>query len=249
MVFHLAAALAMVRELSAPDRLGFPFGRLRGMAVRFLLLRAQVLLGRREQWKDDLCRIFAGARHELAQVGQALVAAARLKDAADIYFLSLAEVREGLGGADLRQRVAARQDSYARELQRRHIPAILLSDGTEPNAGPVAELGSDELQGTPVSPGCVRGRARVLRDTVGAHIEVGEILVVSSIDPGWTPLFASVAGLVMEKGGSVSHGAIIAREYGIPAVVSVPQAMTKIVSGQLVEVDGAKGRVRLLKTE
>jgi pyruvate,water dikinase len=82
-------------------------------------------------------------------------------------------------------------------------------------------------------------------DPVGAHLEPGEILVAPSTDPGWTPLFLTAGGLVMEMGGSNSHGAVVAREYGIPAVVGVPDATHKIETGQLITVDGAAGLVSL----
>ena len=88
-------------------------------------------------------------------------------------------------------------------------------------------------------------RARVVLDPVGARLEPGEILVAPSTDPGWTPLFLTAGGLVMEMGGSNSHGAVVAREYGIPAVVGVPEATHKIETGQLITVDGAAGLVRL----
>ncbi|MFH5879667.1 PEP-utilizing enzyme [Arthrobacter sp. NA-172] len=80
-------------------------------------------------------------------------------------------------------------------------------------------------------------------DPVGAHLEPGEILAAPSTDPGWTPLFLTAAGLVMEMGGPNSHGAVVAREYGIPAVVGVPDATARISSGQIITVDGAAGTV------
>ena len=90
------------------------------------------------------------------------------------------------------------------------------------------------------------GPARVVLDPVGAHLEPGEILVAPSTDPGWTPLFLTAGGLVMEMGGSNSHGAVVAREYGIPAVVGVPEATSRIETGQLITVDGASGLVTVL---
>jgi rifampicin phosphotransferase len=90
----------------------------------------------------------------------------------------------------------------------------------------------------------VTASARVVLDPVGAHLEPGEILVAPSTDPGWTPLFLTAGGLVMEMGGPNSHGAVVAREYGIPAVVGVPDATTRITTGQQVTVDGAAGLVR-----
>jgi pyruvate,water dikinase len=156
--------------------------------------------------------------------------------------------------------VAEHRAVYEQELRRRHIPRLLLSDGTEPEAAGLGSavggagsvspgLGDPEpgatgtLVGSPASAGMVTGRARVVLDPVGAELEPGEILVAPSTDPGWTPLFLTAGGLVMEMGGSNSHGAVVAREYGIPAVVGVPDATTRIVSGQLVTVDGAAGLV------
>ncbi len=103
------------------------------------------------------------------------------------------------------------------------------------------------LRGTPASPGIITGQARVILDPTGAHLEPGEILVAPSTDPGWTPLFLTAGGLVMEMGGSISHGAVVAREYGIPAVVGVPGATERIITGQQITVDGSHGIVSLEK--
>nr|WP_275939238.1 PEP-utilizing enzyme [Polyangium spumosum] len=109
----------------------------------------------------------------------------------------------------------------------------------------MAAAASDEhgLSGTPACAGRVTGKARVVLDPVGAKIEPGEILVAPSTDPGWTPLFLTAGGLVMEMGGSMSHGAVVAREYGIPAVVGVAGATARITTGQVITVDGGAGRV------
>ncbi|WP_245781381.1 PEP-utilizing enzyme [Halopelagius inordinatus] len=105
------------------------------------------------------------------------------------------------------------------------------------------------LVGTGVSSGVVEGVARVVRDPKVTTVERGEILVAPSTDPGWTPLFLNAAGLVSEVGGAVSHGALVAREYGLPAVVSVPEATKRIRTGQLVRIDGTRGTVELLDEE
>jgi rifampicin phosphotransferase len=89
----------------------------------------------------------------------------------------------------------------------------------------------------------VSGKARVILDPGNAHLEPGEILVAPSTDPGWTPLFLTAGGLVMEMGGPMSHGAIVAREYGIPAVVGVPDATERLETGQRITVDGSEGIV------
>jgi rifampicin phosphotransferase len=156
-----------------------------------------------------------------------------------------------LTGEDLRTLVAERREAYQQELKRRHIPRLLLSDGTEPEAvaagTPESQMSVSDgsLAGSPASTGTVTGRARVVLDPVGAHLEPGEILVAPSTDPGWTPLFLTAGGLVMEMGGSNSHGAVVAREYGIPAVVGVPDATHKIETGQLITVDGAAGLISI----
>jgi phosphoenolpyruvate synthase/pyruvate phosphate dikinase len=99
------------------------------------------------------------------------------------------------------------------------------------------------LRGTGVSPGVASGIARVIHSPAGARLEPGEVLVAPSTDPGWTPLFLTASALVMEMGGMTSHGAVVAREYGIPAVVGVPGATARLTSGQRVVVDGSAGTV------
>ena len=143
--------------------------------------------------------------------------------------------------------MAERSEGYNAELGRRHVPRLLLSDGTEPvPAVDPRDVAEGALRGTPASSGTARGRARVILDPVGAHLEPGEILVAPSTDPGWTPLFLTAAGLVMEMGGAMSHGSVVAREYGIPAVVGVDSASLRIKTGQTIEVDGGRGVVRIL---
>ncbi|MFC7763203.1 PEP-utilizing enzyme [Catellatospora bangladeshensis] len=196
----------------------------------------------RELPKYYMVRVIAACRAQLALVGAELAAEGRLAEAGDVYFVDLAEARAGLAGADLRDLVARRRQAYDDELRRRHIPRVLLSDGTEPGVTPAAAA-DGALTGTPASAGQVTGVARVIMDPVGAHLEPGEILVAPSTDPGWTPLFLTAGGLVMEMGGANSHGAVVAREYGIPAVVGVPDATGRITTGQLITVDGAAGTV------
>ena len=142
----------------------------------------------------------------------------------------------------MRDLVRQRRDEYAHEMRRRHVPRVLLSDGTEPEAQlTAARKVDDALTGTPASAGSVTGQARVIMDPVGARLEPGEILVAPSTDPGWTPLFLTAGGLVMEMGGANSHGAVVAREYGIPAVVGVDGATSQLSTGQTISVDGTNG--------
>ena len=120
---------------------------------------------------------------------------------------------------------------------------MLLSDGTEPEAARRAGRRRRRAGRHARVAGTVTATARVVLDPVGARLEPGEILVAPSTDPGWTPLFLTAGGLVMEMGGANSHGAVVAREYGIPAVVGVPGRHHPDHTGQTVTVDGAAGTV------
>ncbi|QIN81700.1 phosphoenolpyruvate synthase [Rubrobacter tropicus] len=236
-------AEAMVEELS---RRAYRRGRLRGRLVAFFLNRARALLGMREMPKFCIILLFARVRSLLLPVGRELAEAGRLEDADDVFFLTLPEARAAAAGEDLRELVRERRADHDRETRRRHIPRVLLSDGTEPDAGVPGKTTGD-LNGTPASGGVAVGAARVVLDPAGAGLEPGEILVAPSTDPGWTPLFLTAGGLVMEMGGPMSHGAIVAREYGIPAVVGVPDATGRIITGQEVTVDGSLGTITLGK--
>ena len=215
----------------------------RRVVARALLRRVRALFGAREAPKFHVVRVLAVGRELLNPVGRELAVAGRVAAADDIYFLSVPELRRAIAGDDFRETIASRRAAYRRETARRHIPRILLSDGTEPEN----ELRQTEpaagLRGTPASPGVVTAPARVLRTPQGARLEPGEILVAPSTDPGWTPLFLTAGGLVMEMGGMMSHGAVVAREYGIPAVVGVAAATDRIANGQRITVDGSAGTV------
>lgn len=221
-------------------------GRVRGAIVQAALRRARLFIGLRERPKFQIVLALAEVRRQLAEVGAELAAAERIARTDDVFFLDFAEARQALDGADLQDLVARRQGAYYLELERRHIPRMLLSDGTEPetllSGGAAASDGA--LTGSPASAGTVTAPARVILDPVGAHLEPGEILVAPSTDPGWTPLFLTAGGLVMEMGGPNSHGAVVAREYGIPAVVGVADATSLLRTGQEITVDGGAGTVR-----
>jgi pyruvate,water dikinase len=144
--------------------------------------------------------------------------------------------------------VRARRQVAEREMRRRQIPRLLLSSG-EAYYGGIAAVDvqdPDVLVGSPVSPGLVEGAVRVVLDPRSAQLVPGEILVCPGTDPSWTPLFLVAGGLVMEVGGMMTHGAVVAREYGIPAVVGVHEATHRLPTGQRVRVDGSKGHVVLV---
>ncbi|MGH3821675.1 MAG: PEP-utilizing enzyme, partial [Pseudonocardiaceae bacterium] len=221
--------------------------RLRAAAVRLALNRVRELAGLRETHKDYLVLVLAHVREQLAAVGAELAKAGMLAKSEDVFFLDIVQARVALAGRDMRAVVAQRREEYERELRRRQVPRVMLSDGTQPEllAAAGQQLTGDQLTGTPASAGTVTATARVVFDPVGAHLEPGEILVAPSTDPGWTPLFLTASGLIMEMGGANSHGAVVAREYGIPAVVGVPDATQRITTGQQITVHGATGQIDL----
>jgi phosphohistidine swiveling domain-containing protein len=239
-------AMATIAMLAARarDRRG---GRVRAAAVGFCLRRARALAGLREMPKFLMITAIARARAVLLGIGDELAAAGALADPADVAYLDFDEIVAAASGVPVRTTVAQRRAEYAAELRRRHVPRVLLSDGTEPeavarDAGP-PQPGT--LTGTPASAGVVTAIARVVLEPEHARLMPGEILVAPSTDPGWTPLFLTAGGLVMEMGGANSHGAVVAREYGIPAVVGVAGATEAITTGMRLTVDGANGTVVL----
>lgn len=238
-------AEAMVTELTR--RMRKQGGWLKSKLVHYCLSQVRALGGLRELPKFYFIQMMANARRLLWPVGEELAQAGRLDAAQDIFFLDLTEARAALTGQDFRAAVRERRLSYAQEMTRRHIPPVLLSDGTEPEAASrtLADVTEGALTGAPASAGVVTATARVIMDPVGAYLEPGEILVAPSTDPGWTPLFLTASGLVMEMGGSMSHGSVVAREYGIPAVVGVHGATARLVTGQRITVDGSKGVITI----
>ncbi len=190
------------------------------------------------------------ARAALLESGRELVEAGVLERADDLFFLQMKELNVLAMAApgDWRRLVQVRRTTYQREKRRHPIPRLLLSDGTAVVAGQASSSGfkGGLLVGSGVSPGTVEGVARVVFDPANADLQPGEILVCLGTDPSWTPLFLAAGGLVMEVGGMMTHGSVVAREYGIPAVAGVAQATELLRTGQRLRVDGSSGRVALL---
>ena len=238
-----AAAEKMIEALVARARLR---GRIRAKLVSFCLRRVRQLAGLRETPKSYMIVGLAAVRRALSAIGMELAKLNRIENPDDVFFLDFREIRAALDNQDMRSIVAEQRQRYDSELRRRHVPRVLLSDGTEPETYLAKTPVAEGLAGTPASAGVVTGIARVILEPVGARLEPGEILVAPSTDPGWTPLFLTAGGLVMEMGGANSHGAVVAREYGIPAIVGVPDATRRIVTGQKIALDGATGTITLL---
>ncbi|MFQ5399140.1 MAG: PEP/pyruvate-binding domain-containing protein [Anaerolineae bacterium] len=217
--------------------------RLAGIAAR----RVRALLGLRETPKFTIMRLFGLVRAGLLSSGQKLADDGLLARASDLFFLHFSELQALAAGEtrDWAGLAAERRQQYAREKQRRQIPRLLLSDGHAFYEGVSAATGGD-LSGTPVSPGVVEGIVHVLFEPHQAQLVPGEILVCPGTDPAWTPLFLAAGGLITEVGGLMTHGSVVAREYGIPAVVGVYQATTRLQTGQRIRLDGSSGVIVVL---
>ncbi len=238
-----AATERIVTQL-ASARVG---GRLKAALMRRLIRTVRGGFGARETPKFTLVRQFALIRAALLESGRDLVDAGRLEDPYDVMYCHLGDLQQAwrLPAGDLMRRVAANKEAYAREARRRQVPRLLLGDGRAFYQGTADSEG--DLMGSPVSPGVVEGRVRVVLTPATAGLEQGEILVCPGTDPAWTPLFLTAGGLITEVGGLMTHGAVVAREYGLPAVVGVHAATERLTTGQLVRLDGSTGRITLLE--
>jgi pyruvate,water dikinase len=246
-------------------------GWLKERLVRAAARRIRLLMGARESPKFFAIRVMGIVRRALLEVGQEFVEAGTIERADDLVFLKLAELEEMslttentesteqdsrvsvnsvvsvVNQKDWKALVAERRAAYERELRRRQAPRVLVSDGRAFYEGVGAGTdSSDVITGSPVSPGAVEGIVHVVLDPRGTRLVPGEILVCPGTDPAWTPLFMAAGGLVTEVGGMMTHGSVVAREYGIPAVVGVHQATLRLKDGQRIRVDGTTGKIVIL---
>jgi len=198
------------------------------------------MTGRRELWKVQLTSIFSTVREELLKIGEYLVSKEVLTKSHDIFFLNFSEISQAINGENMISIIIKRRELYEIELKRTRIPLLMLSDGTIPTPKVKSSTLYSEttIIGIAAFPGKITGKAKIILNPETAIVEPGEIIVAPSTDPCWTPLFLTAAGLVMEKGGAISHGAVVAREYGIPTVVGAIGAIEKIMDGQNITVDG-----------
>ncbi len=204
--------------------------------------------GMREHHKFMVIRLLGVIKEILKSNANQLVAAKKLEQPDDIWYLTWSELFAIFDdhSANWSQTVRQRQSEYVR-FQKFPPPMIISSDGE----GPVVHYQDDEapegaLLGNPVSPGVVEGKVHIIRDPQRETLAPGEILVAEFSDPGWTPLFINASGLILEVGGALTHGAVVAREYGIPAIVGVRDATKTLQTGQRVRVDGNHGVIEIL---
>jgi phosphohistidine swiveling domain-containing protein len=203
--------------------------------------------GYRETPKYYVSRITDLFRRHVLEIARSLVDAGRLDDPAQVFDLHMEDLDRGL--ADLRvdlRALAAQNTQFLNRLKRvRTLPRVIDSRGKILRA-PRKEAGAGELAGEPISTGTVRGKIVVLHRPDEKRVLPGEILVARATDPGWTPLFINASGVILEVGGMLQHGALVAREYGKPCVAGIENATSIFQDGQVVEVDGASGIVRLV---
>jgi pyruvate,water dikinase len=229
--------------------------RLRNPLKRWMFMRslerAQKLAVNREEWKNQAVRLLTVIRRVLLALGERLESLCVLGKSDDIFFLELTEI-EALAASktdfDIRTTVRQRREEYDRNLTVSPPPVVFgRFDPTEPGAGPL-ESNVESWQGIAVFPGLVTGRARViLRTDDHEQVLPGEILVAPFTDPAWTPYFVTAAAVVMDQGGILSHGSIVAREYGLPAVTNVGTVTQQVRTGDWIQVDGNRGRVTRLR--
>lgn len=227
-------------------------GWIKSRMVRFFANRARQLMGMRESPKFFAVRMLWLVRYNLLKTGRELTESGDIQEADDLFYLTFTELKEFAAHKtnDWKNLITSRRQAYQRELLRKQIPRILLSDGRAFYEGVSnSEYTGEGLNGSPVSPGSVSGKVRVVFNPSGAGLLPGEILVCPGTDPSWTPLFLTAGGLVMEVGGMMTHGAVVAREYGIPAIVGVDKATTRLQTGQLIRIDGSSGQIQILDEE
>ncbi len=227
-----------------------PDGEQKADETRRMIRRLRDLAGYREHPKYHIVSRYFLYKQALRREAERLVESRVIRAKEDIDYLSLQELREVVRTHDLDARVIdARKDAHAR-YRKLTPPRVITSDGEiVTGAYRRTDLPAGALVGLPVSAGVVEGRARVVLDMADAGFEAGDILVTVFTDPSWTPAFVAVRALVTEVGGLMSHGAVIAREYGLPAVIGVEHATRKIKDGQRIRVHGAEGYVELLPSD
>ncbi|RTE07107.1 phosphoenolpyruvate synthase [Paenibacillus whitsoniae] len=203
--------------------------------------------GYREYPKYGMVNRYFIYKQALLKEAERLVQAGILHESEDMYYLFFEELREVVRTKQVDYGIISQRKDDYRLYDKLTPPRVITSDG-EIVAGKYKRenLPVDAIVGLPVSSGVIEGRARVILNMAEADLEDGDILVTTFTDPSWTPLFVSIKGLVTEVGGLMTHGAVIAREYGLPAVVGVEHATTRIQDGQRIRVNGTEGYIELL---
>src|SRR6185369_5727176 len=236
------------KEQEVLERLrALPDGERKAEETKQMIDRVRTFIGYREYPKYGKVSRYLVYKQALMEEAGRLVQSHVLHDREDIFYLTFQELHEVMRTNRADDQLIRRRKDAFRANQALTPPRVLTSDG-EVIAGAYRRNGlpAGALAGLPVSAGTIEGRARVILDMAKADIEAGDILVTAYTDPSWTPLFLAIRGLVTEVGGVMTHGAVIAREYGLPTVVGVEHATRLIVDGQRIRVHGTDGYVEIL---
>jgi pyruvate,water dikinase len=209
--------------------------------------RVRTFAGYREYPKYHIVGRYFVYKQALLAEAERLVESGVLREKDDIFHLTFQELDDVVRTNEVDDELIARRKEVFRSYEALTPPRVLTSEG-EAVAGDYRrdDVPAGALVGLPVSRGTVEGRARVILDMADAELEPGDILVTAYTDPSWSPLFVAITGLVTEVGGLMTHGAVVAREYGLPAVVGVENATRLIRDGQQIRVHGTDGYVELL---
>lgn len=239
---------ALEKEQTLLDRLRqLPDGDQKAKETKAMIDLIRNFIGYREYPKYGIVNRFFVYKQTLMKEAGKLVQAGVIHEKEDVYYLTFEEFREVVSTNKLDYQVISQRKDEHRSYEKLTPPRVITSDG-EIVAGKYKRenLPAGAIIGLPVSSGVIEGRARVILNMEDADLEDGDILVTAFTDPSWTPLFVSIKGLVAEVGGLMTHGAVIAREYGLPAVVGVENATKLIKDGQSIRVNGTDGYVEIL---
>ncbi|MEU6404637.1 rifamycin-inactivating phosphotransferase [Streptomyces sp. NPDC046985] len=239
---------ARKKEQDVLSRLrALPDGDRKADETKRMIDRVRTFVGYREYPKYGIVTRYLVYKQALLAEAERLVRAGVLPEKEDVFYLTFQEFHDAVRANEVDDRLVQRRKEAFQSYRALTPPRVLTSDG-EAVAGAYRreDVPPGALVGLPVSGGTVEGRARVVLDMAGAALEAGDILVTTYTDPSWSPLFVGVAGLVTEVGGLMTHGAVIAREYGLPAVVGTEHATRLIRDGQRIRVHGTEGYVEIL---
>ncbi|MGI5522481.1 rifamycin-inactivating phosphotransferase [Micromonospora sp. CA-259024] len=224
-----------------------PDGTQKADETKRMIDRVRTFIGYREYPKYGIISRYYVYKQALLEEAERLVRANVLREKEDVFYLTFQEFHDVVRSNQVDDTLIQQRKDAFRSYHALTPPRVLTSDG-EVITGAYRrdDVPTGALIGLPVSAGTIEGRARVIRDMAQADLEPGDILVTAHTDPSWTPLFVAIAGVVTEVGGLMTHGAVIAREYGLPAVVSVLDATRLISDGQRIRVHGSDGYVEIL---
>ncbi|MFF1319281.1 rifamycin-inactivating phosphotransferase [Streptomyces chartreusis] len=246
--FEQGRRKAQEKEQDVLSRLrALPDGDLKADEAKRMIDRVRTFIGYREYPKYGIISRYFVYKRALLAEAERLVRAGVLPEAEDVFYLTFQEFHDAVRSNRVDERLVRQRKEAFRSYHALTPPRVLTSEGDAlTGAYRREDVPAGALVGVPVSAGTVEGRARVVLDLADADLEAGDILVTAFTDPSWSPLFVGIAGLVTEVGGVMTHGAVIAREYGLPAVVGVEQATRLIRDGQRIRVHGTDGYVEIL---